>query len=696
MVPEQKYDRPDSIPSLAARLASLGYWVVPIPKGSKGPVLAGWDKMRLTPSDCQVVFSEDNLVGMLHVNNVMFDVDVTDPELSARICEEARARFPGALERVGRAPKSAFLLRMEEPGFTVQNTTRAEKISPDGEVFTAQVEVRSKTRQAVVYGIHPETQKPYKWVNGPELWATPLEELPLAKEGEIASFRDWAQTEINRWAGHTENKVIDLGLWGRDGFTNQKPSEQQFIAALQHIPASLGHEAGWCATLMAIHDYYNGSATGLEVAKQWSSFDPRYTPREVEVKWRSFETGKGVSYKSVFALARQHGADLAELGRMDRPKITTQTNAQAEPQKAFDHAPATAEAAGQAAWKIQRADMFTADFVAPEYIVDGVIRRGMVYTLTAPTGSGKTAVMLYAATAIATGMQFAGQEVEHGDVLFMAGENPDDVRARVIAALEFYGIDAAKCNLHFIAGTFSIRADMDRLREEAEKLPNLVMVVIDTFAAYFDGDDENSNAQALDFARLTRKIAAFPSKPAIVMPAHPIKNATRQNLTPKGGSSLLNEVDGNLTLWNDSGILTMHWQGKYRGAEFEPLQFELEKYQCDRLKDSKGRLMPTILAKPMLQMRATQIARETLSFEDKILLSISDEPGLSIAERCLTVDLRLADGAPHKSKMDRLLKRLSEQKLIRRFRTNWELTKNGERAVEMILNGGKFSPDLEV
>ena len=46
--------------------------------------------------------------------------------------------------------------------------------------------------------------------------------------------------------------------------------------------------------------------------------------------------------------------------------------------------------------------------------------------------------------------------------------------------------------------------------------------------------------------------------------------------------------------------------------------------------------------------------------------------------------------------MFRALKRLSEQKLIRRFRTNWELTKGGEKAVEIITSGGKFAPDLEV
>lgn len=356
----------------------------------------------------------------------------------------------------------------------------------------------------------------------------------------------------------------------------------------------------------------------------------------------------------------------------------------------FDHAPApTASdpAPEGGGWKVQSASAFTADFVAPEYVVEGIIQRGRLYTLTAPTGSGKTAVMLYAAMAIATGNQFCGKDVEQGDVLFLAGENPDDVRARVIATMKFYGIDASKLRLHFVAGTFSIRQDMKRLREEAAKLPNLIMVVVDTFAAYFDGEDENSNAQALDFARVVRGLAVIDSKPAIVMPAHPVKNATRANLAPKGGSSLVNEVDGNLTLWNDGGLITMHWQVKHRGPDFDPLTLELERYECDELKDRHGRSIPTILAKPVLSLRATQIARETISLEDQLLLNIADAPDLTARQRAEALGVSTGQ-------YSRLIDRLHSDKLIRKFRRKWELTTDGQRAIEEIMDGENQPPEV--
>ena len=357
----------------------------------------------------------------------------------------------------------------------------------------------------------------------------------------------------------------------------------------------------------------------------------------------------------------------------------------------FDHAPAPSASNPNpdgTPWRMQSAADFTADFVAPEYIVDGVVQRGRLYTLTAPTGSGKTAVMLYGAVAVAQGSTFYDREVERGDVIFMAGENPDDVRARMIGTMEFHGIRPDECRVHFIAGTFSIRQDMAMIADAAARLPNLVMIVVDTFAAYFDNDDENSNAQALDFARILRKLTALPSKPTVIVPAHPVKGATRGNLAPKGGSSLVNEVDGNLTLWNDSGVISMHWQVKFRGAEFEPLVFELERFESESIKDAKGRLMPTILAKPMLRARASQLATENLTLENRLLISIRDNPALSNEQRA-------TDCGAYKEKVRRALIKMAEQKLVRKFRTNWELTKDGECALEIIEKGDGFVPEID-
>ena len=85
---------------------------------------------------------------------------------------------------------------------------------------------------------------------------------------------------------------------------------------------------------------------------------------------------------------------------------------------------------------MQTSAEFVAGFMPPDYLIDGLLQRRYVYSLTGPTGSGKTAIALLIALHVALGRSLAEREVEKGRVLFFAGENPDDVRSRWIKLCE--------------------------------------------------------------------------------------------------------------------------------------------------------------------------------------------------------------------------------------------------------------------
>lgn len=388
-------------------------------------------------------------------------------------------------------------------------------------------------------------------------------------------------------------------------------------------------------------------------------------------------------------------AEVQDMVNRTRANPKFEGSGQDAPAPSFDHAPAATPEDAAPSWSLQTAADFTADFIAPEYLIEGVVQRGRLYTLTAPTGSGKTAVMLYIGTAMSLGQAVCDRETEPGDVIYMAGENPDDVRGRVIATMDAQGINPADCRLHFIPGTFSIRQDMQLILAAVEALPNVTLVVVDTLAAYFDGDDANSNAQMLDFARILRRITTAKSKPAVIVPAHPVKNAAKNNLTPMGGSALLNEVDGNLCLWKRDAAVEMHWQGKHRGAEFEPLMFEVKGVESDRVRDSKGRIMPTVMAIPLMEVRALEIATMAVSMEDRLLLNIEQYDAQSIRQRCVEIGLVNAKGKANHTGLTRMLEKLRDEKLVNRLRSNWRLTTKGEEAVQIIKDGGSIvDPDL--
>jgi RecA-family ATPase len=160
--------------------------------------------------------------------------------------------------------------------------------------------------------------------------------------------------------------------------------------------------------------------------------------------------------------------------------------------------------------RIHSAIEFTDGFVAPDYIVDGLIQRGYLYSCTALTSHGKTAVALALAFAVATGERLGNREVEKGRVLYLAGENADDVRARTIIMADKLGIDLSNLDIDFIDRPFRIKGAHKIVAEELEKRGGADLVVVDTAAAFFDGEDENNNVDQGNFARSLRHLNNWP------------------------------------------------------------------------------------------------------------------------------------------------------------------------------------------
>lgn len=671
MMAQARLGRPASIHDLAARLIELGYHPVPIEGGSKGPTIAGWDKLHMRVEDVPRYFDERHMVvGCLHDNLACFDIDVYDADLAARIVEEAMRRFPTALERIGQDPKSAIVLRLED-SFKVHGTKKYDRITEDGEIITAQVDVRTTSRQMVVYGKHPATQKPYRWTRG-ELWATPRADLPALTQEDAQSFRDWCENLLRDWAGVEEKPpatVIDIGFLSR-GVSGDRPSEKQFLAALEHVSPSMGHDSGWLECLMGIHDFYAGSARGLDVAKTWSAGDARYTPQEVETKWKSFEVGKGVGYRSVFHHAKQAGADLSAIARMDRPHRDV-----APLSAGISDAGATGQA--QSGLRILTSDEFAGNPQPPVYIIDGLLQRGFTHSLTGYTGHGKTTMAMHLMLCIAQGKDYCGRECEQGSTLFIAGENPDNVRYQYAAAIAAQGKKASELPCYFLPGHFQMSAAEDELHKQCAEIADLKLIVIDSLQSFFEGESDNSNVEMIQAAQRFRRLAEFlPSKPAVIVIAHPAgKKADKTNLLPRGGSSFTNELDGNFTVWAEpDGTQVLHWEGKHRGPPFDPLHLIMIDCEFDHLVDHKGRKLP-------LKYTREQLVIEQASAAHKAERRAVEALGLIDANPKTTVRTLAQALAVSSSTAGRVFQELKDEKLIRRHAKKWVLTEGGREVL---------------
>ncbi len=200
----------------------------------------------------------------------------------------------------------------------------------------------------------------------------------------------------------------------------------------------------------------------------------------------------------------------------------------------------------------------------------------------------------------------------------------------------------------FCPGTPPIASDEIRKRIHAETTKHgpFGLLIIDTSAAYFQGDDENSNTQLGNHARMLRSFVNLPGGPTVVVTCHPTKNPSMDNLLPRGGGAFLAEVDGNLVCIKGDGTVSIHWHRKLRGPDFAPILFKLNPGTTEKLKDKKGRLIWTITATPITEAEKANIEDVGRARQNELLMPLEKEPRLSLSEMAGKLNWQYKTGMP--------------------------------------------------
>ncbi len=324
---------------------------------------------------------------------------------------------------------------------------------------------------------------------------------------------------------------------------------------------------------------------------------------------------------------------------------------------------------------------FIARHVPPVWLINGIVQRSRLYACTSLTGHGKTAVWLFNACMIHAGRMIGQLDTFKGNVLFLAGENPADLEARMIGVVEAYNLRRDTLP-YVLPGGFPMTEDeATALKRDIAYLGvPLSLIVGDTASSFFPGDDENSNVQVGAYARTLRGFTECEGNPAVVALCHPVKNATHGNLLPRGGGAFLNELDGNLTLWSDNPgeITELHWQGKIRGPDFSPFGYSLHPVPTGLI-DEKDRPETTIFAEPMSEEAVADATKQTLANEDVVLRALRDHPDWSFAQIARESGWVNDDDQPMKPRVQRAVRALAADKLVKQVRKGdrWELTETG-------------------
>ena len=329
---------------------------------------------------------------------------------------------------------------------------------------------------------------------------------------------------------------------------------------------------------------------------------------------------------------------------------------------------------------------FLSERTAVEFVLDDVLRRGWLYALTACTGHAKTGVAVVAALHIGDERSLGGHEMQGGPVIYVAGENPEDVQGRFTVACQELKINPERARVHVVDRSFILAERAEELQAEVERL-RPVAVFVDTDAAVsLSGDtEENDNADRMAHAKRLRALTRCSSRPVVIYLCHPRARATENDLLPRGGSAFLNEIDGNLCLWRDGDTAKLFSDpNKYRGAPVA-MNFAKHLITSDAVMDSKGRPIPVPYFRLIDDAEADQRRHQDWTDENRLILVMYQEAKASQREWAKSCQWLDENGEPKGWYVNRLLQRLEKSKpaLVRQARSKkWHLTDAGTKEAQ--------------
>lgn len=331
---------------------------------------------------------------------------------------------------------------------------------------------------------------------------------------------------------------------------------------------------------------------------------------------------------------------------------------------------------------------FLAKFIAPDYLVDLLLQRGFLYSLTGATGAGKTAIGPLLAVTVALrrpGQKFGPYAVEHGRVVYIAAENGTDVQMRFPPLLERFSVKPEELDMLVIDTIKNIDKELPAIERDIREFGPVDLIIVDTSPRLFLGDNFNDDKQMLDHAIRLRKLTELPGKPCVVALGHPIKYPkSPEDLLPKGGGAYLNEMDGNLTLWkHDDHLTDLHWTGKFRGPDFQPITFKLEVSYSPTNVDKKGSPLPTVTATHVSDAESEAIEADAANQEVVLLGAIQDKPRGTFNDWATSCGwfVKGDRSKPNKMKVTRLIKTAEKAKLVQKSGRTYTITKAGKAAL---------------
>lgn len=211
----------------------------------------------------------------------------------------------------------------------------------------------------------------------------------------------------------------------------------------------------------------------------------------------------------------------------------------------------------------------------PEYLLDGLLEVNSLAMLYAPSGAGKTFVVLSWCFAVAQGVPWLGRDLKRGPVIYVAAEGIGGLAKRLRALMAEHELDAPPEDLYVIEQPVNL-FEPNSVREAIAVIEDLGirpnLIVFDTYARSMAGGDENS-AKDVGVVVAALDELRFRLQSAVMVVHHTGKTGT----IDRGSSALTGAVDTKIHLGGASVstlMLTVEKQKNFEAGV--PIRLSLE------------------------------------------------------------------------------------------------------------------------
>jgi len=541
-------------------LVEMGYPVIPIIPGAKCPgqwrQSTGWQAYPDWTRHCARQTKPFELgiwknwpgCGIGIPGGILggLDLDVLDAGLNDELRKLAHLELGETpAERIGRAPKRLLVYRMAEPF---------------AKIAMHPLEFIGHGAQFVAYGIHPDTQAPYRWPFEDLSEVFPAR-LPVVTEAQVRAFMAKALALLPdelRQKRLGPDRSSDYYYSGGE----LEGTPEAVAAALDLIPNDDLHYDDWVYICQCIKGALPHGGEGLWCA--WSAKSTKDVAAVTLKTWRGMKGSHSIGAGTLYYYAREYGwsppNEMILRGSLAKAMATVDFSGILEQQTRHD--PETGEVFEEPADTAanDEPDAQFSDGLPPviigeqyrdlprrEMLVKGLMGAGELSVTYGAPKTGKSFLLTSVALAIACGAPdwFGHRIKRRGLVVYCTMEGAGGFPNRLAAWADKTGqrvpdtFAYVPVRLRFLSeppGPLHRRRKtiaedivrLARLVSEMEALSGLscVLLVIDTVARAMTGRDENSTQDMGEFVDACAELQSLPSRPHVALVHHESKGGT--------------------------------------------------------------------------------------------------------------------------------------------------------------------------